>query len=428
LISRCRDTGGLASAADSFRSAYGSPGSAINGLRGGMTTLVNALVADLDGVNVKSNRTVTAVRKSKTGWIVETADVSLRTDNVVLALSAPAARRVLRGQDRINAALEKFSVGDVAVVSLVVQSAKLDKAPVGSGVLVDPDQTSVRAKALTHASAKWEWVKETFGPGTHLIRLSYGRNGVIEESLDELQRLAETAGLQVAGRMAGIAEDRQRLRIARAERHRAPRAFDRTAAIAQRGKCKREVAVRERELRPQRGCLAQAGHGLGMPPGCVLGQAEVDQTAGIAAIEPHRSAQAADGLVEVAQQVLHDAQSLQQRRGRASVPAQRDRVAVPRNGGPVALDHLAGERGGRACELLDGGRVLAEAVDEGGGLSGRGMRGRMRGEDRGRAKRGRNDRSAVRSGEQHEWSVRRVRSITYRLYAPRGTRLTVIDV
>ncbi|MEY4136934.1 MAG: hypothetical protein RL205_1062, partial [Actinomycetota bacterium] len=151
LLARCRETGSLAGAADSFRSASGAPGSAINGLRGGMSTLITALVADLEGVNVKSNRTVTAVRKSKTGWIVETADVSLRTDNVVLALSAPAARRVLRGQDRISAALEKFSVGDVAVVSLVVQSAKLDKAPVGSGVLVDPDQTSVRAKALTHA-------------------------------------------------------------------------------------------------------------------------------------------------------------------------------------------------------------------------------------------------------------------------------------
>jgi oxygen-dependent protoporphyrinogen oxidase len=190
LLARCREVGSLAGAADSFRSASGAPGSAINGLRGGMTTLINALLDSLDGVNVKSNRTVTAVRKSKTGWIVETADVSLRTDNVVLALSAPAARRVLRGQDRISAALEKFSVGDVAVVSLVVQNAKLDKAPVGSGVLVDPDQTSVRAKALTHASAKWDWIKDTFGPGTHLIRLSYGRNGVIEESLDELPDLA----------------------------------------------------------------------------------------------------------------------------------------------------------------------------------------------------------------------------------------------
>ena len=199
LIARSRETGSLAGAADSFRSASGAPGSAINGLRGGMSTLINALVASLDGVSVKSNRTVTAVRKSKTGWIVETADVSLRTDNVVLALSAPAARRVLRGQDRINAALEKFSVGDVAVVSLVVSSAKLDKAPVGSGVLVDPDQTSVRAKALTHASAKWDWIKESFGPGTHLIRLSYGRNGVIEESLDELPEQARRDAERILG-------------------------------------------------------------------------------------------------------------------------------------------------------------------------------------------------------------------------------------
>ena len=69
----------------------------------------------------------------------------------------------------------------------------------GSGVLVDPDQTSVRAKALTHASAKWDWIKESFGPGTHLIRLSYGRNGVIEESLDELPEQARRDAERILG-------------------------------------------------------------------------------------------------------------------------------------------------------------------------------------------------------------------------------------
>jgi oxygen-dependent protoporphyrinogen oxidase len=33
----------------------------------------------------------------------------------------------------------------------------------------------VDAKALTHATAKWQWLADSTGPGTHVLRLSYGR-------------------------------------------------------------------------------------------------------------------------------------------------------------------------------------------------------------------------------------------------------------
>jgi oxygen-dependent protoporphyrinogen oxidase len=33
----------------------------------------------------------------------------------------------------------------------------------------------VRAKALTHGTAKWAWLAERAGPGRHVLRLSYGR-------------------------------------------------------------------------------------------------------------------------------------------------------------------------------------------------------------------------------------------------------------
>ena len=42
-------------------------------------------------------------------------------------------------------------------------------------MLVSAHATGVRAKALTHATAKWRWLAELAGPGRHVLRLSYGR-------------------------------------------------------------------------------------------------------------------------------------------------------------------------------------------------------------------------------------------------------------
>jgi oxygen-dependent protoporphyrinogen oxidase len=40
---------------------------------------------------------------------------------------------------------------------------------------VAPQTAGIRAKALTHATAKWDWLAAEAGPGRHVVRLSYGR-------------------------------------------------------------------------------------------------------------------------------------------------------------------------------------------------------------------------------------------------------------
>jgi oxygen-dependent protoporphyrinogen oxidase len=73
----------------------------------------------------------------------------------------------------------------VWLATVLLESPELDAAPRGSGVLVAPDDAgpapAVRAKALTHATAKWPWladrVHDAAGPGMHVVRLSYGRLG-----------------------------------------------------------------------------------------------------------------------------------------------------------------------------------------------------------------------------------------------------------
>ncbi|MFP3340697.1 protoporphyrinogen oxidase, partial [Micrococcus sp. SIMBA_131] len=47
----------------------------------------------------------------------------------------------------------------IALATLVVEAAGRDDAPRGTGVLVGAG-TDVAAKALTHATAKWAWLRE----------------------------------------------------------------------------------------------------------------------------------------------------------------------------------------------------------------------------------------------------------------------------
>ncbi|MFC8598584.1 FAD-dependent oxidoreductase, partial [Isoptericola sp. NPDC057191] len=78
---------------------------------------------------------------------------------------------------------------DIWLATLLLDAPELDAAPRGSGLLVAPDDegaaSGVRAKALTHATAKWPWladrVRAAAGPGVHVVRLSYGRIGAETE-------------------------------------------------------------------------------------------------------------------------------------------------------------------------------------------------------------------------------------------------------
>ena len=47
----------------------------------------------------------------------------------------------------------------------------MDAAPRGSGLLVAAG-APIAARALTHATAKWDWLREAAG-GRHVLRLSY---------------------------------------------------------------------------------------------------------------------------------------------------------------------------------------------------------------------------------------------------------------
>lgn len=134
--------GSLTGAVSRLRAAA-PPGSAVAGLRGGMHRLVPALAADVErhGGTIRLGARV--------------ADVSALPGRVVVAAPGAASGPGRR----------------IDLVTLVVAQDELDAAPRGSGLLV-ADGAGVAARALTHATAKWEWLREA-ADGRHVLRLSY---------------------------------------------------------------------------------------------------------------------------------------------------------------------------------------------------------------------------------------------------------------
>jgi oxygen-dependent protoporphyrinogen oxidase len=183
-----RKHGSLAAAVAAQRKAGATrdrvkAGSAVAGLRDGMHTLVTALVQDLKekGVHLEAGVRADAVTRTSAGWLVSGPDRAVACDVLVVALDGPSAVSLLEGELPALASHRPAEGPDIRLVTLVLDLPELDSKPRGTGVLVAPQTPRIQAKALTHATAKWEWLAAKAGPGTHVLRLSYGRSGDASE-------------------------------------------------------------------------------------------------------------------------------------------------------------------------------------------------------------------------------------------------------
>lgn len=185
LRAALRKHGSLAAAVASQRAAGSKKtgtrpakaGSAVGGLKGGMNTLVSAIVAELrsEGVALVAGARVDSISRTENGWQATAAGTAYDAGRLVVALDGPAAVGLLEGALPELSALRPAAGPLVSLVTLVVDVPELDRRPRGTGILVAPQTARIEAKALTHATAKWDWLAEEAGPGTHVLRLSYGR-------------------------------------------------------------------------------------------------------------------------------------------------------------------------------------------------------------------------------------------------------------
>ena len=185
--------GSLGAAVRSLR-ALAPAGAAVAGLNGGMFGLVDALVAEITarGGRIEPAARVIAIDRGiggggsvsparQPGWVVRLAPAPGGTERtvlarrLVLALPGPAAADLLAPHVPGLAAERPDAGADVVLATLVLDAPALDAAPRGTGVLVAPNVSGIRARALTHATSKWAWLAAAAGPGRHVLRLSYGR-------------------------------------------------------------------------------------------------------------------------------------------------------------------------------------------------------------------------------------------------------------
>ncbi|WP_136030739.1 MULTISPECIES: protoporphyrinogen/coproporphyrinogen oxidase [unclassified Microbacterium] len=184
-----------------------APGAAVEGLRGGMTVLVDAIADDLAqlGATVRTGVRVLSVVSEDGGWRVtaatqldtptqtpepwvaesepladavavtdEPVEELLRADAVIVATAESVARELLADAVPALALAEAAASPEIEIVTLLLDAPALRSVPRGTGVLTVPG--SHTAKALTHSTAKWEWVREAAGD-REVVRVSFGAQG-----------------------------------------------------------------------------------------------------------------------------------------------------------------------------------------------------------------------------------------------------------
>ncbi|MEV8249630.1 protoporphyrinogen oxidase [Microbacterium sp. NPDC076768] len=176
-----------------------APGAAVEGLRGGMSVLVDALADDLAtlGAQIRTGVPVRSLRRSGESWAIEiepevpevpageaseieqfepeqSEPEELIADAVIVATPESVARSLLAGVAPALHKMEETSAPEVEIVTLLLEGSQLASAPRGTGVLTVPG--SHTAKALTHSTAKWAWVREAAGT-REIVRVSFGAQG-----------------------------------------------------------------------------------------------------------------------------------------------------------------------------------------------------------------------------------------------------------
>ncbi|MGA4506808.1 protoporphyrinogen/coproporphyrinogen oxidase [Propionibacteriaceae bacterium G1746] len=203
-----RQQGSLQAAVAALRKNAPSSGAAVASLDPVIDLLPRTLAAqaEANGARFYNSMNVRSVRRGRgDGWNIVLDDHIAHADQVVISTPAVVTRDMLSHLPDVAAAIPEVKASPVALVTLVVDDERLDDAPRSNGALVAAHTPGITAKALTHATAKWDHIRraaEESAPGRHrhVVRLSYGRSGDQLPPRHELPQLA----LRDAGKILGV--------------------------------------------------------------------------------------------------------------------------------------------------------------------------------------------------------------------------------
>lgn len=254
-----------------------TPGAAVLGIDGGMGRIVDALRDELAlfGADVRTGTRAVRLDRSGEGWTVafeelgtieanaSESDVvepdAVRGDDalvspdvpapdapvpdapepltataVVVATAEPSARTLLA--PHVTGLSDPGAAPEIEIVTLLLDAPELDSAPRGSGVLTVPG--SHTAKALTHSTAKWGWLRRAAG-GRHVVRVSFGTQGEAAATAPLDDDAAARLALSEASALLGVRLRPEQLRAS----HRAR--FVQSQPTSLIGATERRAAVRE---------------------------------------------------------------------------------------------------------------------------------------------------------------------------------------
>ena len=220
-------TGSLVRAAREIRRVNLAAGGAVASFDGGLSQLVSTLVTDLQqrGVAVHTGLPVHEIvpGSATQSWTVRGEHELCCARAVVIAAGPDEVRRLLGGTRADSAPKTESARGipvadltAVETVALVVDAPALgrgpnDASPRGTGALISPDHPRIAAKALTHATAKWGWLRTAAPAGRHVLRLSYGSRDTAPATAALSDDAAAALALSDASAALGVALDRTQL-------------------------------------------------------------------------------------------------------------------------------------------------------------------------------------------------------------------------
>lgn len=184
-------------------------GAAVRGLDGGIARLAEELeTAVRRVVDVRLSARVTAITAAAPD--VNPPELG---EHRADARPAPTLRAVELASGEVlladhvvwAAAPEGAAGAPITLVTLVVAGGALLDSPRGTGVLVEPGATTATAKALTHATAKWPWLRAESG-GLEVVRLSYEPHRLAGHDVLEQARADASALLGRAIRAADVVD------------------------------------------------------------------------------------------------------------------------------------------------------------------------------------------------------------------------------
>jgi oxygen-dependent protoporphyrinogen oxidase len=254
-----------------------TPGAAVLGIEGGMGRIVDALRDELAlfGAVVRTGTRAVRLDRSGEGWTVAfeelgtvAADASepdvvepdavggddalvtpdghapdapapdapepLTATAVVIATAEPSARTLLA--PHVTGLSDPGAAPEIEIVTLLLDAPELDSVPRGSGVLTVPG--SHTAKALTHSTAKWGWLRRA-ADGRHVVRVSFGTQGEAAATAPLDDDAAARLALSEASALLGARLRPEQLRAS----HRAR--FVQSQPTSLIGATERRAAVRE---------------------------------------------------------------------------------------------------------------------------------------------------------------------------------------